>query len=242
MISSPLCCRTFPPAVSQSDELLMLSPESRLLLLDHIFLRFDELVKQAGALKIETVGEVYLVAANVAGLPVPDHALVLSRLALHFVSAVHELAASFRADAEALSDSSLDLRLEVRVGINSGPVIGGVIGKLLPRYRIFGDTVNTAARMETSSEPGRVHLSDSAAEILRGSLPPDLGLTPRGEISVKGKVSPRHQNLSDMWVQSLARFFHRAQRKLSCETAQFQVAANGRAGTVGRFIFFTTVL
>ena len=167
----------------------MLSPESRLLLLDHIFLRFDELVKQAGALKIETVGEVYLVAANVAGWPVPDHALVLSRLALQFVASVREMEAAFRASADVGGSSDSALRLEARVGINSGPVIGGVIGKLLPRYRIFGDTVNTAARMETSSEPGRVHLSASAAEILRGSLPPDLGLTPRGEISVKGKVS-----------------------------------------------------
>ena len=165
----------------------MLSPESRLLLLDHIFLRFDDLVKQAGALKIETVGEVYLVAANVAGVAVPDHALVLSRLALQFVAAVREMTADSRASVEALDDSAM--RLDVRVGINSGPITAGVIGKLLPRYRIFGDTVNTAARMETNAEPGRVQLSASSAELLKGHLPPDIGLTPRGEISVKGKVS-----------------------------------------------------
>ena len=53
--------------VSQSDELLLLSPEMRLMLLDHVFLRFDDLVKKAGALKIETIGGVYLVAANGAG-------------------------------------------------------------------------------------------------------------------------------------------------------------------------------
>ena len=164
----------------------MLSPESRLLLLDQIFLRFDELVKQAGALKIETVGEVYLVAANVAGVSVHDHALVLSRLALQFVTAVREIETAFRADVEGSSDSAL--RLEARVGINSGPITAGVIGKLLPRYRIFGDTVNTAARMESHAERGRVQLSASSAELLKGRLPPDIGLTPRGEISVKGKV------------------------------------------------------
>ena len=158
-------------------------------MLDHIFLRFDELVKHAGALKIETVGEVYLVAANVAGVSVPDHALVLSRLALQFVAAVREIEADYRADTEGPSDSSL--RLEVRVGINSGPITAGVIGKLLPRYRIFGDTVNTAARMETNAEPGRVQLSSSSADLLRACLPPDISLTPRGEISVKGKVCRR---------------------------------------------------
>ena len=164
----------------------MLSPETRLMRLDHIFLRFDDLVKHAGALKIETVGGVYLVAANVAGVTNHEHASVLSRLGLQFVAAVREMEAAFRAEVEGFSDSAL--RLVVRVGVNSGPVIGGVIGKLLPRYRIFGDTVNTAARMETNSEPGRVQLSASSAELLRKNLPPGVTLVPRGEIEVKGKV------------------------------------------------------
>ena len=149
-IFSSLCCPIF--AVSQSDEQLKLSPESRLLLLDHIFLRFDELVKEAGAIKIETVGDVYLVAANVAGVAVPDHALVLSRPGLKFVAAVHEIEAAFRAEVEGFSDSAL--QLEARVGINSGPLIGGVIGKLLPRYRIFGDTVGGGDHSRTVSAKG----------------------------------------------------------------------------------------
>ena len=121
-----------------------------------------------------------------ANIPVPGHAVVLARLALQFVAAVHEMETAFRNDVEGFDEG--DVHLEVRVGINSGPVTGGVIGKLLPRFRLFGDTVNTAARMETTSEPGRVQLSPSTVELLRKGLPLDLVLTERGEVDVKGKV------------------------------------------------------
>ena len=124
-----------------------------------------------------------------ANIPVPGHAVVLARLALQFVAAVHEMETADRNDVEGFDEG--DVHLEVRVGINSGPVTGGVIGKLLPRFRLFGDTVNTAARMETTSEPGRVQLSPSTVELLRKGLPSDLALAERGVVDVKGKVRAR---------------------------------------------------
>ena len=69
----------------------------------------------------------------VAHMPAPNHVEVLSRLALSFQDVIPYVIASFHLEPGAI---------HLKVGINSGPVIGGVIGKLLPRYRIFGDTVN----------------------------------------------------------------------------------------------------
>ena len=152
------------------------SPETRLRLLNAIFLCFDDLVARRRVVKVETISNVYMVAANVANIHNDDHVDALSRLALQFIEAVPKIESAFLMGG-----------IVVRIGINSGPVIGGVIGNLLPRYRIFGDTVNTAARMETTSEPGRVHLSESAANILRQSPSADLRLVSRGPMAVKGK-------------------------------------------------------
>ena len=156
-----------------------LSPKARMRLLDSIFLAFDDLVAEAGAVKIETIAGVYVVAANVAGQVDAHHAATLSRLALRFASVVPQLAESFPSNKSPLPTMGAQ-RVECLLGIDSGAVIGGVIGKLLPRYRIFGDTVNTAARLETSSEPGRVQVRGPAS-----SSPSSLSLSLSLKLSLK---------------------------------------------------------
>ncbi|KAF7654849.1 hypothetical protein LDENG_00064170, partial [Lucifuga dentata] len=141
--------------------------------LNDLYSLFDDIIKMYDVYKVETIGDAYMVAS---GLPISNgqkHALEISTMALHFLYAIKVFKIRHMPNAT----------LEIRIGIHSGPVVAGVVGTTMPRYCLFGDTVNTASRMESNSLSQKIHISQNTADILvqAGSFV----LEERGEIEMK---------------------------------------------------------
>jgi class 3 adenylate cyclase len=151
-----------------------LAPGVLVRMLNEVFSKFDALTEKHGLEKIRTIGDSYMV---VGGAPTPrrDHVAAVASLALDMRDAVGSL----------VTPTGDPLR--IRIGINTGPVVAGVIGTKKFSYDLWGDTVNTAARMEAYAEPSTIHVSERAYERLRQQFQ----LEPRGTIEVKGKGEMR---------------------------------------------------
>lgn len=145
------------------------SPDEVVDFLNRIFSRFDELSSEFGLEKIKTIGDAYMVAA---GLPVPrdDHASVVAKMAVAMQEAVKNL-------SDELGEDIL-----LRIGIHSGPAVAGVIGTSKVFYDVWGDTVNTASRMESNGAAGRIQVT-SATRALLGD---EFEFESRGLVQIKG--------------------------------------------------------
>jgi adenylate cyclase len=124
-------------------------------LLNEVFSSFDILVERHGLEKIKTMGDAYMVAGGISN-PRLDHAEAVAKLAISLRDEVVRLFYSY------------DTSIRFRIGISSGPVIAGVIGRKKFAYDIWGETVNLACRLETTAEAGKIQVSDSTYERLRG--------------------------------------------------------------------------
>jgi len=145
-------------------------PRELVRFLNRVFVRLDELVEQHGLEKVKTTGDAYMV---VSGVPEAraDHAQALALLALDIRAALAGLV-----DAKGRA-------IGVRIGIASGPVVAGIVGRKKFFYDVWGDAVNTASRMESTSEAGRIQVD--AATFAR--LQSEFDLEARGTIEVRGK-------------------------------------------------------
>ncbi len=138
--------------------------------LNDIFGRFDDIMDEFQIEKIETIGDAYMAAC---GLPEEnsDHALKCVGAAQRMISFLIE------------RNRKSKIQWNMRVGIHSGPVVAGVVGKKKFAYDLFGDTINTASRIETNGEEGKINISESTYNLIKGNYT----CIPRGQIHAKGK-------------------------------------------------------
>lgn len=153
-----------------------LPPPQLIQMLETLFQAFDEIAEQHGVEKIKTVGDAYMAAAGVPAAAA-DHADRIAQMALAM------LAASERIGRES------GMTLNLRIGIDAGPAISGVIAQKKFAYDLWGDTVNTASRMESTGAIGRIHVTDA----FRQRLGDRFVFERRGPQELKGKgLVPSH--------------------------------------------------
>lgn len=146
-------------------------------MLDRLYSRFDELSTHYDIFKVETIGDAYMAATNLVK-DQTDHTTRIAQFAIESLKAANTTLID-------IDNPSMGF-VNIRVGFHSGPVVANVVGSRNPRYCLFGDTVNTASRMESNSEKNRIHCSERAAMLLK-SQNPDMSVCSRGKIEIKGK-------------------------------------------------------
>jgi class 3 adenylate cyclase len=179
-----------------------LSPKELVRDLNECFSAFDRITTKYGIEKIKTIGDAYMAAG---GLPTPNttHAVDVIQAALEM--------RDFIAEGKARKVAAGMPYFEIRIGVHTGPVVAGIVGVKKFQYDIWGDTVNTASRMESSGEPGQVNISEATYVLVRDAVvgsrssvvgqgdasqttddqqpgtAPAFTFTPRGKVQAKGK-------------------------------------------------------
>ncbi|XP_056638922.1 soluble guanylate cyclase 89Da-like [Diorhabda sublineata] len=148
-------------------------------IMNTVFSQFDSLMDKFPVYKVETVGQVYMVASG-APEKTQIHAQNLADLAFDMLKTISKIK---------INEST---EVKVKIGIHSGPAVAGVVGIKVPRYCFFGDTINTASRMQSTSEPGKIQISKNTKELLSEEK---YQIKSRGLVEVKGKG-----NMQTYWL------------------------------------------
>lgn len=151
-----------------------LSPERLVEEIDFCFSEFDRIIERHGIEKIKTIGDSYMAAGGVPS-PIDNHAQKVVRAALDIQEFMSELAEKKKSQNEPY--------FEIRIGVNSGPLVAGIVGIKKFQYDIWGDTVNTASRMESAGETGKVNISESTYQLVKN----EFKCEHRGKVEAKGK-------------------------------------------------------
>lgn len=157
-----------------------LSAKDLVQLLNHYFINFDRLITSHGLEKIKTVGDGYIA---VCGLPIEDklHAIKVATAAI----AIRDFVKTYQDECTKNNTPYF----EIRIGINSGPLIAGIVGIKKFAFDIWGDTVNTAARMEQTSEAGKINISGKTFNLIKDQF----------ECRHRGKMEAKNKGEIDMY-------------------------------------------
>lgn len=148
----------------------VIEPSELISELNEIFTAFDRIITKNGCERIKTIGDAYLC---VCGMPIPNenHVFNIAKSALEILAYLRQ------------RNSNSQHKWEIRLGIHSGAVVGGVVGVEKYIYDVFGDTINTASRMEAHSEPMKINVSEVSYNLLKGKYI----FKERSPLEVKGK-------------------------------------------------------
>ncbi|CAJ1951408.1 unnamed protein product [Cylindrotheca closterium] len=155
-------------------------------LLNRLYTKFDALSRKYDVFKVETIGDAYMAVTNLVKEQESDHAKRIAEFAIEAIKEANETIVD--------TDDESKGYIRIRVGFHSGSVVADVVGTRNLRFCLFGDSVNTASRMESNSKANRIHCSSAAAELLSKQAP-ELPLRSRGKIPIKGKG-----NIHTYWV------------------------------------------
>ncbi|KAK2828511.1 hypothetical protein Q5P01_019545 [Channa striata] len=145
-------------------------------LLNDLYTLFDAIIGLHDVYKVETIGDAYMVASGVPNRIGNRHAAEMANMCLDILHCI----GTFK------MRHMPELKVRIRIGLHSGSVVAGVVGLTMPRYCLFGDTVNTASRMESTGLPYRIHVNQSTVDLLN-SMKMGYHIKCRGMTELKGK-------------------------------------------------------
>ncbi|KAE9555580.1 hypothetical protein FO519_001251 [Halicephalobus sp. NKZ332] len=170
----PECTVLFTDIVTFTNICALCTPYDVVSLLNDLYLRFDRLIELNQVYKVETIGDAYVV---VGGVP---------KQCLNHAERVLNVAIGMMMESKFVLSPITNKPIRIRVGVHAGAVVAGVVGSKMPRYCLFGDTVNVANRMESHGIPGCIHVSESARTLGLKTNSAFI-FTPRGNVEIKGK-------------------------------------------------------
>ncbi|CAA98947.3 Receptor-type guanylate cyclase gcy-13 [Caenorhabditis elegans] len=145
-------------------------------LLNDLYTTFDAIIEKNDSYKVETIGDAYLVVSGLPRRNGTEHVANIANMSLELMDSLQAFKIPHLPQE----------KVQIRIGMHSGSCVAGVVGLTMPRYCLFGDTVNTASRMESNGKPGFIHLSSDCYDLLT-SLYKEYNTESRGEVIIKGK-------------------------------------------------------